>query len=251
MDESGPPKGRHLAVVESELCPGRGGQLGDGPGVAERERRLEIDVVGDGQQRRIELLVREHDGQRRFGVDDRRPRLHGVEVTEDRRRRRRRGSSASAGSNCVPARRSASAQAASTPWTRWATSTYSASCAIRDAIGTSSPARVPRPALAVPLLVRVAERVARHLRKPELLGQHPGQHGVLGDHALDVVTPVQRELDAGPDPLQRRAARRRSGGARRPPRGSSSARRRTCRPSGRCRRRTTSPARGRRCGSRR
>ena len=88
-----------------------------------------------------------------------------VEVAEDVRRHRRRGSSASAGSNCVPARRAASARAASTPWTRCATSTYSASMRDprrdRDVLARQR----PRPALAVPLLVGRAERGAG--RRPE------------------------------------------------------------------------------------
>ncbi len=70
-------------------APGRGSQFGDGPGVAERERRLEIDVVGDRQQCRVELVIRQHDRQRRLGVDDRRPGPHRVEAAEDRQRRRR------------------------------------------------------------------------------------------------------------------------------------------------------------------
>ena len=55
----------------------------DRPRVAERVRRLQIDEVRDRQQRRVEPLAREHDGERRLGVDHRVPGLDRVEARED------------------------------------------------------------------------------------------------------------------------------------------------------------------------
>ena len=164
----------------------------------------------------------------------------------------RTGSSASAGSNCFPLRSRASAFAASTPPTRCATSTNSASCAIRAAIGTCVALQLARPAAPVPLLVGGAERLAappsaaRAARRASR-----AMRGVLGDHAVHVAVAGERELEADAEAVQRRVARRRAAASRGRRRAGCGARGRTCRTSARCRRRTTSPARARRSGSRR
>ena len=87
----------------------RGRELGDGAGVAERVRRLEVDEVGDRQQRGVELLVGQHDRERRLGVDDRGPGADRVETAEDRPQRASQSAAASVGSNCVPRVAAASA----------------------------------------------------------------------------------------------------------------------------------------------
>ncbi len=171
VDEPRATQRARLALGQPELRAGRAGELGDGAGMAERVRRLQVDEVRDRQQRGVEPFAREHDGERRLGVDHRVPR-------PDRRRGRRGSSppsahtsSASAGSNCVPARLRASVAAASTA---------------ADAVGDLDELRQLRqprrerhllalglagPAAAVPLLVGAAEGVPHRVRQPELLGQ--------------------------------------------------------------------------------
>ena len=83
---------------------GRGRQVGHAPRVPNRVRRLEVDEVGDRLEDILELLVRDHRRERRFGRD------HGVPVASPRRGRRTgpapaaQKSSTSAGSNSLPLR---------------------------------------------------------------------------------------------------------------------------------------------------
>ena len=215
-------------------------------------RRLQVDEVRDRQQRGVEALAREHDGERRLGVDHRVPRADGRRGRRGSRRRRRRRASASAGSNCSPralarerARRLDARRRGAPPRrTRRA-------CASRDAIGTSSPSSSPgqpRPSQRS----YAAPSASTHLvRQPELLAQRARDRGVVGDHVVDLAVARERELEAEPEPVQRRAARSRAGASRQRASAGSRARGRTCPTSARCRRRTTWPARGRRCGSRR
>ena len=118
VDQSGSVQGANLIIREAELSPGRGRELGDGEGVPDGVRRLQVDEATDREQRLVALLFGERDGQRRLGVDDRVPRA--VHRRSGRRSSPRRGTSVSTsdGSNCVPRRRSASATAASMPPTR-------------------------------------------------------------------------------------------------------------------------------------
>ena len=108
---------------------------------------------------------------------------------------------------------------------------------------------LPRPALAVPPLVRARQRVAApSVGRPSRSASCRARRGVLRDHVVDVAPTRDGELDAGADPMQRRAAAAEQ--AHHPQRlAGRSARGRTSSPSARCRRRTTSPARGRRSGS--
>ena len=83
-------------------APGVGGEVGDRAGVPEHVRRLEVDEVRDREQRGVEPLPREHDGERRLGVDHRVPGADRVEAGEDHLAVGARAASASAGSNCLP-----------------------------------------------------------------------------------------------------------------------------------------------------
>ena len=156
------------------------GEVGDRAGVAERVRRLEVDEVGDRQQRRVEALAREHHRERRLGLDHR--------VPGPRPSRGRRGSSsASAHRACRPA----PGRTARPPRLR------ASSCAAGDAADAvrdldelgqlRDPRRdrdllaleLARPAAPVPLLVRRrrarrgprrAARAARPARAPSRRG---------------------------------------------------------------------------------
>ena len=89
---------------------------------------------------------------------------------------------------------------------------------------------LPRPPVAVPLLVRRADRLLHGVRQSELLGQRPGDRRVPGDHPVEVAPPGERELQAHPEAVQRRVARPDAGASPRPHRPRSAARARTCRP---------------------
>ena len=142
---------------------GRAREIGHAARVADRPGRLQVGEVGDRLQRGLELVVGEHDLERRLRVDHRRPARHRVDVARTASGASAQNTSTSAGSNCVPLRSRATATAASTPPLRWKTSTTSArvTSARRDqdllALG------LRRHALAVPALERLVEAVA-HLR---------------------------------------------------------------------------------------
>ena len=74
---------RTSSTSSPSSAPAAGGQLGHGPGVTERVGRLQVDEVGDGQQRGVELVGGQQDGERRLGVDHRLPGSDVVEATED------------------------------------------------------------------------------------------------------------------------------------------------------------------------
>ena len=66
--------------------PRRGGraELGDRARVTQRERRLEFDEAGHGQQRRVDPLTGQHNSERRLGGENRVPGRGVVESREDR-----------------------------------------------------------------------------------------------------------------------------------------------------------------------
>ena len=64
-----------------------------------------------------------------------------------------------------------------------------------------------RPAAPIPLLIRRADRLADLAGKVKLLRQCSGQPRMLGNHPLQRAVPGQRELQADPEPVQRRIAR--------------------------------------------
>ena len=117
----------------------------------------------------------------------------------------------------MPLRLRASDVAASSPPTRCATSTNSASCAIREAIGTRVALELARPAAPVPLLVGAAERLEHLVGQSELLAERARERGVLGDHAVDLAVAGERELEPDAKAVQRRVAGARAAAAR-PPR---------------------------------
>ena len=120
------------------------------------------------------------------------------------RRRPRRSESHEAGSNCPPARLRASAVAASTPPTRCATSTNSASCAMprgdRDGLPASSPGQ-PLPSHCS---YARAERLEDAAGRPSSLASAARHRRVAGDHLVDLAVARERELQADPEPVERR-----------------------------------------------
>ena len=197
---------------------------------------------------------REHDRERRLGVDHRVPGADRVEAGEDHRRPRRTSERRRApGRTACRPRLRASALAASTPPTRCATSTYSASCAIRDGDrDRPSPASSPGQPAPVPLLVRRAERLEHRRRAAR--AARPSARASAACWAIMPSTSRWPE-SANSSPTRKRCSGGLPGAEQPQHRGRrrarSGTRGRTCRTSARCRRRTTSPARARRCGSRR
>ena len=127
----------------------------------------------------------------------------------------------------------------------------------RRAARSAPPAGPPRPSARPASPVRPTARrrapsaSSTSVRELELLAQRPRDRGVVGDHPVHLAVARERELEADAEAMQRRIARAdppHPGHGRRARCGTRS---RTCRTSARCRRRTTSPARARRSGSRR
>ena len=141
--------------------------------VAERVRRLQVDEVRDREQRRVELLARQRDGERRLGVD------HGVPRADARRGRR--GSSSASRTRSRDERRvelagrRACARAPSPPRRRRPGARprrTRASCASRAATGIASPCELARPALARPTARRPRRRASSTVvGQLELLGR--------------------------------------------------------------------------------
>ena len=152
------------------------GELGDRARVPERVGRLEVDEVGDGRQRGVER--RRPCSRRRSAGSAATTASQVRDGVEPRRRAVRRPPHErrpGPGSNWPPARLRARATAASTPPTRWATSTYSASWEIRAASGICSPASRPGPAATVPALVGRRDAPAASRRRDRAAGPVRGR----------------------------------------------------------------------------
>ena len=233
--------------------PRLGRELGDRARVAERVRRLEVDEVRDRQQRRVEALAGQHDRERRLGVDHRVPGADRVEPAEDRRRRRRRRASASAGSNCLPLRSPRERRRPRRPRRRGARPRRTRRAArAAPRAGSSSPASSPGQPRPSHRSYDAAERVehrrraARAARPARARSRRAGRSCRRPRGARRARTrarPGSGAAAGSPAPSSRIADRHRRAGC--------AARGRTWPPSARCRRRTTSPARARRSGSRR
>ena len=241
--------------------PGRAGPAGSAASSATRARvtervgRLEVDEVRDRLERGVELARRQHDGQRGLGVDHRAPSCAPS-------RGRRRSSRRSRADESRRARDRTACRCAAAPGRRAA---VDAAEPVRhlDELGqlrrSAPPAGLPRPPsppgqpVPVPALVGPADRLEH--RRPAARARSASdarQRGVLGDHAVDLAVPGERELEPDAKAVQRRVARRRGAACvERRRRAGCGRRGRTCSTSARCRRRTTSPARARPSGSRR
>ena len=204
---AGPPERPDLDIVQPELGAGTARRARrQRPRVAQHVRRLEVDEIGDGQQRRVELRLVEVHAESRFGRRSPRPRSRRASNPSRIVSALAQNVGGHDGSNWDPARLSANATAAPIPPIRWATSVNSPICANlrcdRDVLALE----LPGPALPVPLLVGGTDRILHSVRKAELLGQAPGQGSVLDDHPVQVAMPGDRELHADPEAVQGRVA---------------------------------------------
>ena len=226
-----------------------GGQVRHRARMAGEVRRFEVDVVRDRLERGVEALAGEDDGERRLGVDHRVPAFDRVELAEDRRRLARRAGRRAQGRTACPSACRASEMAPSMPRIRCATSAYSASWTMRPASGISLALHPVRPPAPVPRLVGAQQGELHALLQLELLRQAGCHRRVMGEHVVQLAIPRGREREPYAQAVQRRSARSQPPQARRL--GAHAGRRVVpfAWPSGRCRRRTTWPARGRRCGS--
>ena len=114
----------------------------------------------------VESLADQHHGERGLGPDHRFPGVGGVQARQQHLGVRVELVRQVRVELLAPLLR-ASALAASTPPTRWATSANSPMAASLAAIGTSPPLQLAGPALAVPLLVGRVQRVQGLLREAE------------------------------------------------------------------------------------
>ncbi len=202
VDHRGTPERSNLDIVQAEL-PGRAcGELRDRPRVAEREGRFQIDEIGDGQQRHIELRLVEVDAKGRLGPDHLAPSLPGIQPVQDRfgvgAERRSQGGVELRTGPLAGQRYRRSRPTDAVGHLGELADLRQPGCD-RDVL----PLELPGPALPVPLLVSGTDRVLHPLREAELLGQPAGQGGVLGDHAVEVPMPGHGELDTDPEAMQR------------------------------------------------
>ena len=105
VDQPGAAQRARLASASPSARAGRRGELRDGARVAERVRRLQVDEVGDRQQRRVDPLARR--ARRRARARRRSPRPRSPTASRSPRiaSSSSRTSAASTGSNWRPARR--------------------------------------------------------------------------------------------------------------------------------------------------
>jgi hypothetical protein len=174
--------------------------------VPQGERRLQVHEVRDGGQGPVELVRRQLHGQGGFGRDHGPPGRDRLQAGEDlfsvraQQRGQRRvelparppaGQRGGPGHAADPVRHLHELRELGDPGRD------------RDRAGLQR----ARPAAPVPLLVRSADALAHRARQLELLGQRPGQPGVLRDHPVQLAMPGEGELEPDPEPVQRRVAR--------------------------------------------
>jgi hypothetical protein len=203
VDERGAPQQARLVLGQAEPAGRRRRELRDCAGVPERVRRLEIDEVGDREQRPVEGVFRERDAERRLGLDHRAPGVGGVEPAEDRFR----VGAQRLGQGWVELRAGASF--------RQAQRGVDAADAVgnldelgelrqpggeRDAVLRQAAG----PPLSVPLFVRSHDRFRHCSGQPEPLGQRSRDRRVPSDHPVEVVPAGDRELEPHPKAVQGR-----------------------------------------------
>ena len=171
-----------------------------------RPRRLQVGEVGDRLQRGLELLVGEHDPERRLRFDHRRPGRHRVDVAEQRRR---------LGAEDVHQRR-VELGAAALPSDRDRRVHASAAvvdlddvCEVHQPRGHEDLAALGlrRHPLAVPALERLVQAFAHLLRRvPSRRRQLVGRQPVILDHLAGGAPPVADELHAQASALRQSPA---------------------------------------------
>jgi hypothetical protein len=195
-------------------------ELGDGHGVAEEVRRLQVDEVRDRGERRVEALAGEDDRQRGLGGDDRLPGVDLLEAVEQH---------GAVGDDHVGQRR---VELLAGPLAGERLRRTDAAHAVgdldelrelRDAAGQRDviAASALRPAAAVPALVGVGEAIEDLVGQPQLRGERPRHRRMVLDHPAHVAVAGDGELEPEAEAVQRRLAgaeqphrRRRAGHAR-------------------------------------
>ncbi len=194
MHQPGVPQHAHVSPAEAEPAARSRRQLGDRARVPERVGRLEVDEARDRQQRGIEALAGEHDGQRRLGRDHRVPRRDVVQarqqqiaLLDDKRRQRRVELPAGA----------LTSQPLGAVDTRYAMRHLDELRELREPRGDRHRVALDRarPTAAIPPLVRRAEGIEDRIGKPDLLPERPRALGVVLDHAVNLPTARDGELE--------------------------------------------------------
>src|SRR5258707_13708898 len=167
----------------------------------ERVRRLEIDEAGDGQQRRVELLARQDDGESRLRGNHHPPGSDAVDAIEEFLSLR--DHALDEGRIELRARPPLGYRPSGVHASRPVCNLEKLR-QLRDPSGDRDglARRFSRPAPPVPTLVGPAHRVEYRYRQAELLPQRPRQAGVLSDHVVDLAVPTEGELEPRPNPMQ-------------------------------------------------
>ena len=225
-----------------------GGQVRHRARMAGEVGRFEVDVVRDRLERGVEALAGEDDGERGLGVDHGVPAFDRVELAEDLRRlRAEQGGERRVEllARALPCERDGAVDAAHPVRHLGVLRELDDASRQRDLLALHP----VRPPAAVPRLVRAQQGELHSLLQLELLRQAGCHRRVVGEHVVQLAIPRRREREPYAQAVQRRSARSQPPQARRL--GAHAGRRVVpfAWPSGRCRRRTTWPARGRRCGS--
>ena len=174
VHEAGPaqrarPRRRRARAV----APAAAARSATAAGVPERVRRLQVDEVGDGEQRGVELARRSSTTSSAGSAAMTASQVVAVvEAVEDRSRRRAQQARRARVELRARRARRARRRAASIPPTRWATSTNSASWARRDASGIALAARGRRASPGRPTARRTPPSASSTaVGQPELLGR--------------------------------------------------------------------------------
>ncbi len=206
MHQTGPAHGCDLGRPEAELGTGVRRQLRHGSGVPEHVRRLEVDEVGHGTQCHVEAVRREPDAQCGLGSDDRIPGLGRLEVGEDHVRLvAQKGGEVRVELRPRPLAGELHGGVESTHPLRHLRVLGD----LGDPGGQRDigPLQVARPAATVPALIRSTHRLLDRIGQTELMSQRARQGRVTGDHAVEIPVTRHGELEADPEPVQRRVAR--------------------------------------------
>ena len=203
------PARRRVATSVSDMPsrrPASLAQVGHRRGMAEAIGRFQVDEARHRPERLVQLLGVDRDGQGRLRVDHRRPGVDVVQAGEDHL------------GLVADHPRQGRVELLPPPGACHLAGGLDAAHAVGH-LDVARPApkdgrpwarrfrRVPRPAVAVPLLVGAPDRLLHGVGQAELLGQRDGEGGVVVDHGVHLAASRQCELESDPEPVQRWVAR--------------------------------------------
>jgi hypothetical protein len=202
MHETGSAQKSHVRLGQPQPCTRLRGELGNRPPMPQEVGRLQVDEVGDRPECGVEAVAAQHYGERRLGIDDGIPHSDGVETRED---------DVALGLDQVGQHR---VEVTPPPLARELLRGPYSPHAVRDLdelgnMRETGGERDPRalelapPAASVPALVRSAEGRDDLVRQGELLRHGLGDRGVVGDHAVHLAVPGEREFEPEPKSVQR------------------------------------------------